>query len=96
MKNEAIDDESPNDNDWAPNEQGIYQNVDDDFQSTVYNEESLQSTKNVDDYDKGFQYGPDRDKLDEAIENAVLMSEYNRNLDSDKKKRKKRNSNRYK
>ncbi|XP_044759112.1 uncharacterized protein LOC123316902 [Coccinella septempunctata] len=94
MKNEAADDESSDDNDWSPSEQAIYQNVDNDFQSTVYNDESSQSANDMDDYDKGLQYG-NREKFDEAIENAVLKSEFYGNLEGDKKKRKKRNSRQY-
>lgn len=92
MKNEVPEDESSSDTDWVQSQQGIYQDVDNDFQSTSYNDESSQSAKSVDDYDKGFQYGGNREKFDEAIENAVLKSEFYGNLDNDKKKRKKRSS----
>ncbi|XP_019880398.1 uncharacterized protein LOC109608412 [Aethina tumida] len=46
------------------------------IQSSLYNNPNQYDDKTVEEYEKGFQYGASKDKLDEALENAVLKSEY--------------------
>lgn len=46
------------------------------MQSTLYNSGgSPFDEKTISEYEKGFHYGTNKDKLDEALENAVLKSE---------------------
>ncbi|KAK9883377.1 hypothetical protein WA026_001549 [Henosepilachna vigintioctopunctata] len=88
--------------DWSPEEQNLYEPTDNDFQSSLYTDENSQDGKTLNEYEKGFQYGTNKEKLDEALENAVLKSEIYggspssinryRYLENDKKKRRKRDS----
>ncbi|XP_008196925.2 prohormone-2 [Tribolium castaneum] len=62
--------------DWEQ-EQSLYQNPDSlaDIQSSLYNAENPFDDKTIAEYEKGFHYGTNKEKLDEALENAVLKSE---------------------
>ncbi|CAH0563924.1 unnamed protein product [Brassicogethes aeneus] len=46
------------------------------LQSSLYNNQQNYDDKTIAEYEKGFQYGANKEKLDEALENAVLKSEY--------------------
>lgn len=45
--------------------------------SSLYNDDETArlNDKSISEYEKGFRYGTNRDKLNEALENAVLKSE---------------------
>ncbi|KAL3274650.1 hypothetical protein HHI36_016030 [Cryptolaemus montrouzieri] len=104
LKNDEMEDVAPNDRDWT-SDSNVYQNADNDFQSTLYNDDGLQYGRGRNDYEKDFQYGTNKEKLDEALENAVLKSELYgigptsinqyRYLENDKRKRRKRDSRKF-
>lgn len=61
--------------DWDQ-ERTYYQDALPSLQSTLYSAPDGEfDDKTVAEYEKGFRYGTNKDKLDEALENAVLKSE---------------------
>ncbi|KAI4456460.1 peptidyl-prolyl cis-trans isomerase-like 4 [Holotrichia oblita] len=53
-------------------DQSIFQNT--DIPSSLYDTDQMDD-KSIAEYEKGYRYGTNKDKLDEALENAVLKSE---------------------
>ncbi|KRT79348.1 hypothetical protein AMK59_8112, partial [Oryctes borbonicus] len=53
-------------------DQSIFQNT--DIPSSLYDSDQIDD-KSIAEYEKGYRYGTNKDKLDEALENAVLKSE---------------------
>ncbi|CAG9767083.1 unnamed protein product [Ceutorhynchus assimilis] len=86
--------------DWTGGDQ-LFRNAGfnlDNVQSGLYNPANLplMDDKSIAEYEKGYRYGTNKDKLDEALENAVLKGElygdpynqYNRFYGSDDRRRK--------
>jgi hypothetical protein len=75
LKNPTPDQQSLNE--WEQ-EQSLYQSPEGlaNLQSGLYNNADAPfDDKSVAEYEKGFRYGTNKEKLDEALENAVLKSE---------------------
>lgn len=75
LKNLGLDQQTINE--WE-REQEVYQNpgnVAASIQSSLYNNGDSYDDKTISEYEKGFHYGTNKEKLDEALENAVLKSE---------------------
>lgn len=70
LKSDSID---------QPNKEWFQEAIEDNLpqlQSSLYNNDDGQfDDKSIAEYEKGFRYGTNKDKLDEALENAVLKSE---------------------
>lgn len=79
LKEPNLDEE--NVNEWEQTRRSSLNNFDNISPSSLYNIENGDSNgdgfddKTVAEYEKGFHYGINKDRLDEAIENAVLKSE---------------------
>jgi len=53
----------------------IQDSITDNYPSSLYGNDEDWDDKTIGEYEKGFRYGTNKDKIDEALENAILKSE---------------------
>lgn len=103
IKNPSIDEQNLNDWQQSLNNRFADSSTNfDNIQSPLFNDDN---DKSIADYEKGYQYGINKEKLDEALENAILKSElygdqsavnqyrYFGGEDKKRKRRRRRNAN---